>query len=200
MITSWHNSAKSGPVGLKLIGQLPLKRCLPTMRIIWTGTHTMIWTGTHPVRRDDCKRLQSLIYGPSFLWSSCSQEGCWIMHREKKSCNCIGYCPKKMYRRIFHCGLYKISINASTHWQRTEYGHIRLVANFASNIKLDLCKAGKATLNYVEGSVSSSWPGLGWTRWKASSAQRVYKREEGCQSAHSLGSALRITTTTVLSI
>ena len=53
--------------------------------------------------------------GPSFLWSSCSQAGCSIWHRKKKSWNFIGYCPRKLYWKILHCKLCRISTNALTH-------------------------------------------------------------------------------------
>ena len=53
--------------------------------------------------------------GPSFLWSSCSNVSCWIWHREKKSWNSIGYCSRKVYWKILHCRLRRISTNALTH-------------------------------------------------------------------------------------
>ena len=53
--------------------------------------------------------------GLNFLWSSCSQAGCWILHREKKSQNFIGYYPRKVYWKILHCKLWWISRNALTH-------------------------------------------------------------------------------------
>ena len=53
--------------------------------------------------------------GLNFLWSSCSQAGCWILHRENKSQNFIGYYPRKVYWKILHCKLWWISRNALTH-------------------------------------------------------------------------------------
>ena len=53
--------------------------------------------------------------GPSFLWSSCNNVSCWIWHREKKSWYFIGYCSRKVYWKILHCRLRRISRNALTH-------------------------------------------------------------------------------------
>ena len=61
-----------------------------------------------------------ILDGPSFLWSICSQAGSWIWQREKKSRNCIGYCARKVYLKILHCWLWKISTNALTHVVRIE--------------------------------------------------------------------------------
>ena len=62
------------------------------------------------------RSLKSLIPGgPSFLWESCSQAGCWILHRKKKSQDVIGYCPRKVYLKILQCRLWGISTNALTH-------------------------------------------------------------------------------------
>ena len=59
--------------------------------------------------------LKSLIPdGPSFLWSSRSQAGWGILHWEKKSWSLIRYCPRKVYRTILHCRLWRISRNALT--------------------------------------------------------------------------------------
>ena len=53
--------------------------------------------------------------GPSFLWSCCSQAGCLILRREKKSQNFIWYSLRKVYLKILHCRLWRISTNALTH-------------------------------------------------------------------------------------
>ena len=57
----------------------------------------------------------SLLMVWTFLWSSCSQGGCWILHKEKEFQNFIGYCPRKVYWKILHCKLWRISRNALTH-------------------------------------------------------------------------------------
>ena len=56
-----------------------------------------------------------IIDGPSFLWSICSHASCWFWLRENKSWNLIGYFPRKVYWKILHCRLRRISTNALTH-------------------------------------------------------------------------------------
>ena len=53
--------------------------------------------------------------GLSFIWSSCSQASSWIWQRENKSWNFIGYSPRKVYWKILHSRLWRISTNALTH-------------------------------------------------------------------------------------
>ena len=45
------------------------------------------------------------------------------MHRERKSQNLIGYCPRKVYWKILHCKLWWISTNALTHVDDDDVGH-----------------------------------------------------------------------------
>ena len=52
---------------------------------------------------------------PRFLWSSCSQVGWGILHREKKSCTSIGSCQRILYSKILHWRLRGISMPLLTH-------------------------------------------------------------------------------------
>ena len=67
----------------------------------------------------------------------------WILHREKKSWNSIGYCPRKMYWKILHCRLWRISRNAITH-----------VSDCLSSLKI-FFQCNNAVHNYKQFSTSS---------------------------------------------
>ena len=53
--------------------------------------------------------------GLSFMRSRYSQASCGILHREKKSQIFIRYCLRKVYWKILHCRLWRISRNTLTH-------------------------------------------------------------------------------------
>ena len=65
--------------------------------------------------RQEAKASKSHFCWSQFLRSSCSKAGCCILHRERKSQNLIGYCPRKVYWKILHYKLWWISTNALTH-------------------------------------------------------------------------------------
>ena len=55
------------------------------------------------------------------------------MHRERKSQNFIGYCPRKVYWKILHCKLWWISTNALTHVQR--HNHFFLFSRLSVHLR-----------------------------------------------------------------
>ena len=62
------------------------------------------------------QRSENLIsVGLSFLWARCSKAGYWILHRIFFYQNFIGYYPRKVYLKILHCRLWRISTNALIH-------------------------------------------------------------------------------------
>ena len=66
---------------------------------------------------------EEISWAYSFKFASSSpsvSKSCHFLHRERKSQNLIGYCPRKVYWNILHCKLWWISRNALTHVKETE--------------------------------------------------------------------------------
>ena len=77
--------------------------------------------------------------GPSSLWWSFSQAGCWTWHREKKSWNFIKYWQRNLYWTILHCRLRGISMTLLTHvpsdWGTLDFIVLGIQAVYFSALK-----------------------------------------------------------------